>query len=241
MKLAKIKQIIYISSFAICGIALSIVGYQHLKPTENFTQSYSMTDAEKGNSYDFAKKLAMDENEFMQILSDEQDNKKYALIPANKDNKNVNYWVKLTTTEQDYVQTFFLNRTPYTVQKAKENFETIMHNMWEQPKPSYIFFVATLDKNYAGIIYCNGLLSSEITIGYITEKAYSGQKVSTNSLKFFVNLIKKLNSDNFYNIKTAALWIFDDNIASINVAQNNNFKESEMDIKNKRKKYTLKL
>ncbi len=198
--------------------------------------------SEKTNEdqYAYASHLDLDQQTLENLLTIKENNKEYKLIPAGKYTKDENYWTNLVTNDENYIQTFFLNRKALTKIQAVLEYRNAINIMWNNKLPDELFFIATLNGDYAGILKCSGLSSGEdVTIGYVTAKEYAGQGVATNSLKMFVELIKHLNKNEFCSVKKLLLWIFDDNPASIAVAQKNGFTCDEKDAENERSRYSL--
>ncbi len=189
-----------------------------------------------------ASLLGIDENKLQNLLSKNKGDKEFKLIPATNSSKYKDYWCQLVTTNEDYMQGYFLDRKVYSKQSAIYQFNSMIQNMWQSQKPDTLFFIITLNDEFCGILESSGLVYAEHPrIGYITEQQYSGQGVASTSLEMFVELIKYLNGKEIYNVSDLSLWIFNNNIASQKVAKNNNFKYAEDDPKYKRKRYELKI
>ncbi len=202
----------------------------------NVSFSVSKTDLE---GYSYASRIGLDPQTLEDLLTIKENAKEYKLIPAVRNTSHEEYWKNLVTDNDDYIKTFFLNRKALTKVQAIVEFREAINVMWNDASPDELFFISTLNGNYAGIIKCSGLTSSETTIGYVTAKEYKGQNVATNALKMLVKLLKRLNENKFYSIEKTLLWIFDDNPASIAVAEKNGFTYDKQDAANNRARYKL--
>lgn len=195
------------------------------------------------NTYSYASHLNLSEKELENLLTIKSQGNEYKLIPTTDSDVHKDFWCNLVTTDEKYMQTFFLNRKLPSKSRAESQFNSKIKSMWKSSnQPDSLFFLVMLNGEYCGAIESAELTSEETAfIGYITKKEYSGQGVATNALKIFVNLIRTLNDSNFYNVSNLSLWIFDSNKASINVAKKNGFVYTEADAINKRSRYVLKI
>ncbi|MDR1364717.1 MAG: GNAT family N-acetyltransferase [Oscillospiraceae bacterium] len=165
-----------------------------------------------------------------------------SLVPATKQNSNI--WINLTTKNGKYMQPFFQNKKALTKDQATYQLYYELNEMWitGRKPPNLLFFIVVFNGNRVGIIKCVGLTDSKTAlISYITAKKYARQGIATNALKMLINLIKHLNEIGVYNCEYCALWIFNDNLASIRVAEKNGFVPKKENSKEKKKKYVLEI
>ena len=190
----------------------------------------------------FASKLQLSEGELEELLTTEQNSKLYKLVPASKGNTDKDFWVNLVTTDQEYMQTYFLDRKVLQKKQAADEFSEMISGMWDQSPAQTLLFMVTLDGEYCGIISCHELnYRLGAVISYVTAKQYKNQKVATNALKMVLGLLRRLNEKGIYSVKTVSVWIFDDNEPSIQVAKSGGFSYAENDAQNKRGRYSLDL
>lgn len=204
------------------------------------TQAQPKTENE--NLYSYASHLNLSNEELENLLTVTKEGNEYKLIPVTSNSKEYeDFWCDLVTTNEDYMQTFFLNRKLPSKSRALSQFRSKLKSMWNSRKADTLFFITTLNGEYCGTVESAGLSTEDGIIGYITKQEYAGKGIASTSLEMFVNLIKHLNSTGFYNVKTLSLWIFDDNAASISVAKKNGFVFAEADPENKRSRYSLEI
>jgi len=232
-----ISYMMLIISLALTGCNKSDVNVEKAKDN-----SSSVTSKASVHSDSYASHLNLDEEVLDSLLvTKKEDATEYKLVPATSSKDHIEYYKNLVTSNPDYIQTYYLSRTPPTKEEASLKFSKNVNTMWNTKKPDYLLFLVTLNGEYCGVIECGGLKSRENpTIGYVTEKEYAGKGVATNALEMLVKLVKHLNSTGFYNVADLSLWIFDENLPSIAVAKKNGFDYAESDSENKRKRYVLK-
>lgn len=236
----KLKIGILVSCF-ISGVCCLTSSCTNISDKQENTSSFEVK-VKNDDTYSYASHLNLSEKELEDLLTINYQGNEYKLIPATDSDIHKDFWCNLVTTDEKYMQTFFLNRKLPSKYRAESQFNSKIKNMWKSNQPDSLFFLVMLNGEYCGAIESAELTSEETAfIGYITKKEYSGQNVATNALKIFVDLIRKLNDSNFYDVSNLSLWIFDSNTASINVAKKNGFVYAEADAINERSRYVLEL
>lgn len=231
-KFLNLITILITTTFLLSGCA-----HKNIEHTKNYKQDQPQ---QKTSSQKFSERLNLDDNTFKNLTSTKYNNQEYTLIPINKSQNHLTYWNNLLTSDEDYMQTFFLERKSPSTQRATSIFKNEIVNMWIKPKPTSINFILSYNGNFSGIIETANLSTeNDSLIGYAVSKEYKGNNIASISLKMLLNLIKHLNSTGFYNIKSTSVWIFNDNTASQKVAQKNGFVYAESDDKNKRCRYSF--
>lgn len=234
------RQLSYVLMCLLTICSVFIVGCSNSQQTP---ESPTFTSEEATKQYSYAVYLGLDKSTFEDLLTMKVDDNEYKLIPASNNSKYREYWTSLVTKDENYVKLFFQNRQGVNREQAISKFNNYIGAMWNfQGVPDELFFITAVNGKFAGIIMCSGITSEDtVTIGYITAKEYAGQGIATNSLKIMVKLIKHLNSTKFCHASAASVWIFDDNPASIAVANNNGFVYQEHDSENNKSRYSTSI
>lgn len=170
-------------------------------------------------------------------------NDTFKLVPATETSTDLDFYKDLVVYgDEEYTKLYFQNKKMKNEEQANNYYNSYMMDMWKKSPPHSLFFLISLNDERVGIISTSTLISSdEITIGYITEQSKSNKGIATNSLKIMVQLLKYMKDNNTYNYSKLSLWIFDENVSSIKVAQRNGFELSEKNSDKQISKYTLNL
>ncbi|MGN1044280.1 MAG: GNAT family N-acetyltransferase [Acutalibacteraceae bacterium] len=238
----KKKILVFALSILSSGLLIGCSSITNNPTTNASEQTYSSQDYE--NSFQsLSEVLNISKDELENKLTLKNNDNTYRLVPATNTSENLNFYKDLVVYgDKEYTKLYFQNKKMKDERQAENYYNSYMNEMWKKSPPDLYFFLTFLNNEPAGIISTSSLTDSkEITIGYITDQSKANKKVATNSLKILVEFLKYLKSANVYNYEKLSLWIFDENISSIKVAQNNGFTLSDTNKDKQMSKYTLNL
>ncbi len=170
----------------------------------------------------FSKKLGIDKNELIELLSLKEGENNFKLIPISDSEEFTEFWKDLfVRANPDYMKYYATGKLK-TNSQASADFKRRYTRMWNPNskkiiKPFSMAFISTYNGEFAGEIVAGPIRGSKHIIpeiGYVTLQKFCGKHIASNGLKILIDFLKKLNELSIYNIKTLRATVHLKNYAS---------------------------